>query len=571
MYFDLGEIGNTRTFLMQSEMGTVGPSGATLVVYDAIKALSPGAVIMVGIAFGLRSGEQQLGDILVSRQLVGYEVQRVAVDPPAGEVIKDLIEPTGMREAKKVGAGSENWAITFARGDRPHASPRLLDRFRASVFNWSGPMVHFGLILSGDKLVDSVDFPDKLLHMEPEAIGGELEATSVYSAAYQEKVDWIVVKAICDWVDGHKDKNKAVYQQQAAENAARFTLHALKQEGYAQETWRASAPFSTTNSKPFAIRHKQGTLLRRYDTHSSWVLAVAWEPDGTHIASAGGDGTVRVWEAGTGQELATYYGQTRLLNKVNIQTTIYTLAWSPEGLRIASGGSGPKVHVWSAATGQTLALYEGHSGLLPYVWAIAWSPDGKRIASACSITGLDKTVHIWNPDTGQTLTRYNASSGLVLNFAVFSLAWSPDGTSLAAACADKVIRVWNTETGQLISTHHLRSEWSSHLAWSPDSRYLAFTEEKHTVQIRDMVTEAVRITYHGHTDSVRCISWSPDAILIATASNDKTVQIWETLTGKHIHTYTGHSDWVTSVAWSPDGTRIASGSNDKTVQVWQAI
>src|SRR5712692_5052706 len=77
-YFDLGEIGGTRTFLVQSERGMVGPGGATLVVYDAIKALSPRAVIMVGIAFGLRPGEQKLGDILVSRQLVGYEVQRVA-------------------------------------------------------------------------------------------------------------------------------------------------------------------------------------------------------------------------------------------------------------------------------------------------------------------------------------------------------------------------------------------------------------------------------------------------------------------------------------------------------------
>jgi len=76
-YFDLGVIGGARTFLVQSEMGAGGPAGATLVVYEGIKALSPSAVIMVGIAFGLIPQEQSLGDILVSRQLVGYELQKI--------------------------------------------------------------------------------------------------------------------------------------------------------------------------------------------------------------------------------------------------------------------------------------------------------------------------------------------------------------------------------------------------------------------------------------------------------------------------------------------------------------
>src|SRR5712692_3198405 len=76
-YFDLGVIGGARTFLVQSEMGAGGPAGASLVVYEGIKALSPSAVIMVGIAFGLIPEKQRLGDILVSRQLAGYELQKI--------------------------------------------------------------------------------------------------------------------------------------------------------------------------------------------------------------------------------------------------------------------------------------------------------------------------------------------------------------------------------------------------------------------------------------------------------------------------------------------------------------
>src|SRR5947209_16904473 len=75
-YFDLGIIGGARTFLVQSERGAGGPAGAILVVYEAIKALSPSAIIMVGVAFGLVPKEQSLGDILVSRQLIGYELQK---------------------------------------------------------------------------------------------------------------------------------------------------------------------------------------------------------------------------------------------------------------------------------------------------------------------------------------------------------------------------------------------------------------------------------------------------------------------------------------------------------------
>src|SRR5205085_378193 len=150
-----------------------------------------------------------------------------------------------------------------------------------------------------------------------------------------------------------------------------------------------------------SFRATIGTTLRTYDIHSSWVVAVAWEPDGNRIASAGGDGLVRVWEAETGRTLLTYRGHSWRFAKVNMPPTIYNIAWSPEGLRLASAGDGTKVYVWDAATGQPITTYDGHSGLLPNVFALAWSPGGTRIASACSAIGTDKTVHIWDASTGQ--------------------------------------------------------------------------------------------------------------------------------------------------------------------------
>jgi nucleoside phosphorylase len=209
-YFDLGSIGGARTFLVQSEMGAGGPAGALLTVQEGIQVLSPSAVIMVGVAFGTDPKKQHLGDILVSRQLLGYEPQRVERDA-SGQI------------------------RYIPRGDRPQASVRLLDRLRAGVLDWQGAPVHFGLMLSGEKLVDHPDFREYLRQMEPEAIGGEMEGAGLYAAAQRNKVDWIVVKAICDWADGKKSQNKDQRQQTAARNAVGFIFHVLQQGGLAPQ------------------------------------------------------------------------------------------------------------------------------------------------------------------------------------------------------------------------------------------------------------------------------------------------------------------------------------------------
>ncbi len=208
-YFDLGSIGGKRTFMVQSEMGAGGPSGSAATVTEAIEVLSPSAVIMVGIAFGVDEQKQRIGNILVSRQLELYELQRV-------------------------GSGSTGELQIILRGDRPSASPRLLNMFRASHLKWpeSAPKVKFGQLLSGAKLIDNQDFRDQLQSFAPEAIGGEMEGEGIYAAAHRAKVDWIVVKAICDWADGKKNEDKAERQKEAAKNSTRFVMHTLRQGGF---------------------------------------------------------------------------------------------------------------------------------------------------------------------------------------------------------------------------------------------------------------------------------------------------------------------------------------------------
>lgn len=199
MYHDLGEVKGVHLFLALSEMGAGGPGGSQQAVQKAIAALRPSAVIMVGIAFGVNEQKQAIGDILVSRQLWLYDLQRIG----------------------------ENEVIP--RGDKPHASTWLIDRLRGADFYWKGAKVRFGLVLSGEKLVDNLDYRDQLKRFEQEAIGGEMEGAGMYVACQDSGVDWILVKAICDWADGSKGgPNKDSNQATAAHNAASFVLHALQ-------------------------------------------------------------------------------------------------------------------------------------------------------------------------------------------------------------------------------------------------------------------------------------------------------------------------------------------------------
>ena len=190
--------------MVQSEMGAGGLGASQQTVQKGIDALSPAAVIMTGVAFGVNPKKQSVGDVLVSRQLLLYEFQRIGEDKGKFQIIP--------------------------RGDRPHASPWLLDSFRSAdlYLNESKFKVHFGLILSGEKLVDNLDFREQLLQFDPETIGGEMEGAGLYVACQDAKVDWILVKSICDWADGHKAHNKDDQQQIAAHNAASYVLYVLQ-------------------------------------------------------------------------------------------------------------------------------------------------------------------------------------------------------------------------------------------------------------------------------------------------------------------------------------------------------
>lgn len=200
-YFDLGTVNGARVWMTQTQMGSSGLGASQQAIEKGIAALSPAAVIMVGIAFGVNEAKQKIGDVLVTKQLRPYDLQRVGTHEGQPRIV--------------------------LRGDKPPASPWLVNQLETAELSWEGATVRFGVVLTGEKLVDNLDYRDQLHSFETEAIGGEMEGTGLYVACHDKKVDWILVKAICDWADGNKAQDKEGRQALAAKNATSFVLYAL--------------------------------------------------------------------------------------------------------------------------------------------------------------------------------------------------------------------------------------------------------------------------------------------------------------------------------------------------------
>jgi nucleoside phosphorylase len=206
-YYELGELGGAHLAVVQCEMGSGSPGASQATASDAVDDLKPETVILAGIAFGVDPEKQKIGDILVSKQLKPYELQRIGTDEHGGLKI-------------------------LSRGDRVTASTRVIGRLRAARPAWEGADVRFELILTGEKLVDQIDFRQQLEAFEPEADGGEMEGAGLYAACADRGTDWIIVKAICDWADGKKREQKEERQKLAAKEAFGFVLHAIAQGGF---------------------------------------------------------------------------------------------------------------------------------------------------------------------------------------------------------------------------------------------------------------------------------------------------------------------------------------------------
>jgi WD40 repeat protein len=281
--------------------------------------------------------------------------------------------------------------------------------------------------------------------------------------------------------------------------------------------------------------------------HTAAVYSVAFSPDGLHVASASKDGTARIWDAAAGREIRVLRG-----HRDNVAAAVF----SPDGMRLATSSFDKTIRIWDTADWRCLRTLWGHSDV---VASLAFTPDGKSLLSSGA---WDKTVRIWDL-AGKGSTRVLVERPA----SVWGLAVSSSGRFFTAlGSKDRKFEIFELANGRSVRTIGGSSEIND-LAFSPDSRVLAGACEDRAVRIWDVESGEAVQQLLGHAGSVSSVAFGPDGKSLVSGSADHTVRLWNLDTGREVRVFHDHTAAVFSVAVSPLGSTIASAGLDGKVAI----
>jgi WD40 repeat protein len=327
---------------------------------------------------------------------------------------------------------------------------------------------------------------------------------------------------------------------------------------------------SQSSNPPYPAIGSPPGLVRQLSGDVTVVTTVAWSPDSKFVASGGEEPTVRVWDVATGQVTATVTG---------ISGGAAALAWSPDGKLLGTAGIAPastndSAQVWDTSTWKPLYKWSANPQPIARLLSLTWSPDGKSIAIAAA-TQQGSWLDIWDYKAQKSTQELTSQGGIA------NATWSPNGKLLAFASSipsttplQGAVGVWDISKGggpsngnNTILLTNPREAVPNSVAWSPNGNSLAVGYFDNTVKIWDFGTKQNTSTLSGHSGAVNSVAWSPNGEYLASGSDDGTVKVWKVSNGKEVASFK-HLDIINSVAWSPDGKLLASACVDRDVYIW---
>lgn len=298
-----------------------------------------------------------------------------------------------------------------------------------------------------------------------------------------------------------------------------------------------------------------GTPLLVLAGHTAPIEAAVFSADGGRVVTGGWDGTVRVWDVG---KSPVAYALTLGAHRFSPSDRVWYGRLAPDERMLVTVTASGHVLTWDMATGAAIR----EVAHIPHeIYSVAFSPDGERIA----IGSADHRGHVYRVRDGVELVTLTGHAERV-----WKIEFSPDGNRLLTASWDHTAAVWDAHTGTRLAVlaGHRDIVWDA--AWSPDGRSLATASDDGTAIVWNAMTFQERIRLTGHTAGIGAVAFAPDSRRVVTGSRDLTARVWDAVSGVELAVMRGQPSAINALTFSPDGNFLFTSGLEGGAHVWDA-